>query len=116
LPNTLAKVAFAFCVILSIPASSYARATGSESTDQPEISGLPPDPENAGAVNTTIDPNSVSNTSKVTRRRGRVSPHRFGAVKISVVQASQPIPSQAVPSFAPTTVFIAGITKDAFRN
>jgi hypothetical protein len=42
--------------------------------------------------------------------------HRFGAVKVSVVQASQPIPSQAVPSFAPTTVFIAGMTKDAFRN
>jgi hypothetical protein len=65
LPNTLAKVAFAFCVILSIPASSYARATGSESTDQPEISGLPPDPGNAGGMNNaTIDRGGVNNASR----------------------------------------------------
>jgi hypothetical protein len=65
-PNTLAKVAFAFCVILTIPASSYARATGSESTDQPEISDLPSYPENAGGMSRmTIDPSGVSNASRV---------------------------------------------------
>jgi hypothetical protein len=64
-PNTLAKVAFAFCVILTIPASSYARATGSASTDQLEISGLPPDPGNAGGMNnTTIDRGGVKNASR----------------------------------------------------
>jgi hypothetical protein len=61
-PNTLAKAAFAFCVILTIPASSYARATGSASTDQLEIHSLPPDPGNAGAMNTTtIDRGGVNN-------------------------------------------------------
>jgi len=65
-PNTLARVAFAFCVILTIPASSNARATGSASTDHLEISALPPDPASAGGTNnTTIDPGGLNNASRV---------------------------------------------------
>ncbi|MEH2565732.1 hypothetical protein V1289_005359 [Bradyrhizobium sp. AZCC 2289] len=66
MPNTSAKIALAFLVLLAAPAASYARMAGGAGSGNVPINGIPAGPANAGGMNNVnVDPSGIGNASKL---------------------------------------------------
>jgi hypothetical protein len=63
--NTSAKIALAL-LLLTAPATSFARMAGQAGAGNVPISGIPPGPANVGGLNNiTVDPSGIGNASRM---------------------------------------------------